>query len=39
MMDPQSQSPVTEKGHGLVVWKKQADGWKAYLDVMVSDAP
>ncbi len=36
--DPKTKKPVTEKGSGLVVWQKQADGqWKALVDVPVSD--
>lgn len=35
---PKTKKPVTEKGSGLVVWQKQADGqWKALVDVPVSD--
>lgn len=38
--DPATKKPLTEKGQGLVVWKKQADGtWKAHVDAPVSDPP
>lgn len=38
--DPRTKKPVTEKGSGLVVWKKQANGmWKVAVDVPVSDPP
>jgi uncharacterized protein (TIGR02246 family) len=37
--DP-DQKPATEKGHYVVVWRKQADGaWKAAVDAPVSDPP
>jgi uncharacterized protein (TIGR02246 family) len=35
--DQKTKKPVTEKGNGVVVWKKQADGsWKAHVDVPVA---
>lgn len=38
--DPKTKKPVMEKGQGLVIWKKQADGsWKAHIDSPVSDPP
>ena len=38
--DEKSKKPVTGKGHGIVLWKKQADGsWKAHIDVPVSGPP
>ena len=37
--DEKTKKPVTSTGHGVVVWKKQADGsWKAHVDVPVADA-
>jgi uncharacterized protein (TIGR02246 family) len=34
--DPKTKKPITAKGHGVVVWKKQGDGsWKAHIDVPV----
>ncbi len=39
MTDP-SGAPVTEAGHYVVVWQKQADGaWKVVIDAPVSDPP
>jgi uncharacterized protein (TIGR02246 family) len=39
-MSGPDQKPATEKGHYVVVWRKQADGtWKVALDVPVSDPP
>jgi len=36
--DPRTKKPMTTRGQGVTVWKKQADGsWKAHLDVPVSD--
>ena len=38
--NPATKKPLTEKGQGLVIWKKQADGtWKAHVDAPVSDPP
>lgn len=37
--DPRTKKPVTEKGNGIVVWKKQAGMWKVAVDVPVSDPP
>jgi len=39
MSDPKTKKPVTQIGHGLVVWKKIGGSWKALLDVPVSDPP
>jgi len=34
--DEKTKKPVTSKGDGIVVWKKQADGsWKAHFDLPV----
>ena len=34
------KKPATEKGHYVVVWRKQADGtWKAVIDAPISDPP
>ncbi len=39
MSDP-DQNPTTEKGHYVVIWRKQLDGgWKVALDAPVSDPP
>ena len=38
MSDPEQQ-PATQNGHYVVVWKKEADGWKVVVDVPVSDPP
>ena len=36
--DPKTKMPMTTKGQGVTVWKKQPDGaWKALLDIPVSD--
>jgi uncharacterized protein (TIGR02246 family) len=38
--DPVSKQPVTDKGHYLTVWKKQADGtWKVVTDMDNSELP
>jgi len=38
--DPKTKKPITAKGHGVVVWKKQGDGsWKAHVDVPVEGPP
>ena len=38
--DPAKKKPSTEKGHYVVVWRKQSDGsWKVAIDAPVSDAP
>jgi ketosteroid isomerase-like protein len=38
--DPNSKQPVTDKGHYLTVWKKQADGnWKVVSDMDNSELP
>lgn len=37
--DPKG-NPVTDRGKGVTVWKKQADGsWKAVADIFNSDLP
>jgi uncharacterized protein (TIGR02246 family) len=34
------EKPATEKGHYVVVWRKEADGtWKAVIDAPISDPP
>jgi len=34
------KKPATEKGHYVVVWRKQADGtWKVVVDAPISDPP
>ena len=34
------KAPMTEKGHYLTVWRKQADGsWKSVEDTFMADAP
>lgn len=39
-MTGSDKKPATEKGHYVVVWRKQADGaWKVALDAPVSDPP
>lgn len=35
--DPNTTKPVTQKGNGVVVWKKIGGSWKVLLDVPVSD--
>ena len=36
--NPKTKKPATEKGSGVVVWKKQPDGkWKAVVDAPISD--
>ena len=36
--DEKTRKPVTSKGHGIAVWKKQADGtWKARVDTPVEE--
>jgi uncharacterized protein (TIGR02246 family) len=38
--DAKTRKPVTGTGHGVIVWKKQADGsWRVRVDVPVSDPP
>jgi uncharacterized protein (TIGR02246 family) len=38
--DEKTKKPVTGKGHGIALWKKQADGsWKVRVDVPVSGPP
>jgi uncharacterized protein (TIGR02246 family) len=38
--EEKTKKPVTAKGNGVVVWKKQADGsWKAHVDVPVVGPP
>jgi uncharacterized protein (TIGR02246 family) len=40
MTDPKSKKPVTEKGKGVTVYKKQADGsWKGVADIWNADTP
>lgn len=40
MTNPATKKPATEKGEGIVIWRKQADGsWKAEVDSPVSDPP
>jgi uncharacterized protein (TIGR02246 family) len=37
-MSDAEQKPATQRGHYVVIWKKQADGaWKAAVDAPVSD--
>ena len=39
-MSDAKKKPSTEKGHYVVVWRKQADGaWKVVVDTPVSDPP
>lgn len=39
-MSGPKKKPATEKGHYVVVWRKQADGaWRVAVDVPVSDPP
>jgi ketosteroid isomerase-like protein len=38
--DPTKNKLMTEKSHGIVVWRKQADGsWKAQIDIWNDAAP
>lgn len=37
--DPKTKKPATQKGAGVVVWKKVGGQWKALVDVPVSDPP
>ncbi len=37
MSDPKTKKPVTQKGNGVVVWKKLGGSWKALVDAPVSD--
>lgn len=37
--DPKTKKPATQKGNGIVVWKKVGGSWKALVDVPVSDPP
>ena len=39
LSDAKTKKPVTQKGNGVVIWKKLGDRWKAFLDVPVSDPP
>jgi uncharacterized protein (TIGR02246 family) len=39
MSDPKTKKPATQKGNGVVVWKKLGGSWKAVVDVPVSDPP
>jgi hypothetical protein len=39
LSDPKTKKPVTQKGNGVVIWKKAGGRWKALLDVPVSDPP
>ena len=39
-MSDADQNPATDKGHYVVIWRKQMDGeWKVALDVPVSGPP
>jgi len=37
--DAKTKKAVTQKGNGVVIWKKLGGRWKAFLDVPVSDPP
>ena len=39
LSDAKTKKPVTQKGNGVVIWKKLGGLWKAFLDVPVSDPP
>jgi uncharacterized protein (TIGR02246 family) len=39
MSDPKTKKPATQKGNGVVVWKKLGGSWKAVVDAPVSDPP
>ena len=37
LSDAKTKKPVTQKGNGVVVWKKVGGTWKALVDAPVSD--
>jgi uncharacterized protein (TIGR02246 family) len=37
--DPKTKKPATQKGSGVVVWRKVGGQWKAAVDAPVSDPP
>jgi uncharacterized protein (TIGR02246 family) len=39
LSDPKTRKPATQKGAGVVVWKKVGGQWKAIVDAPVSDPP
>jgi len=39
LSDPKTKKPATQKGLGVVVWKKTGGQWKAVVDAPVSDPP
>ncbi|HET7294670.1 MAG TPA: SgcJ/EcaC family oxidoreductase [Vicinamibacteria bacterium] len=39
LSNPKTKMPATQKGFGVVVWRKTGGQWKAVVDAPVSDPP